>query len=152
LEDKVRAGTEGFVFIELVVVISIIGILAAIAIPNFYSYRIRAFRADADTLAIPAQRKIEAFYGHVGRFPRDNREAGLLPGDKIKSNYVASLEVENGAIHLTFSQRAPAEIAGQIVSLRPSVLKTNRAAPILWLKQQDDDREMAGRDRTTLNR
>jgi len=147
-----RIRTGGFVLVELVVVITIIGILAAIAIPNFRTYRIRACRADAETMAMPAQRKVEEFYAHVGRFPQNNREAGLLPPDKIKSNYVGSLEVENGAIHVTFSDNAPGDLAGQIVSIRPSVLKSNSAAPILWLRQQEDDRELAGRDRSTLDR
>ena len=142
----------GFVLVELVVVIAIIGLLAAIAVPNFGVYRIRAYRADAETVAMPAQRKVEEFYAHVGRFPQNNREAGLLPPDKIKSNYVASLEVENGAIHVTFNDSAPADLAGHIVSIRPSVLKTNADAPILWFTHQVQDRELAGRDRTTLNR
>ena len=145
-----RIKTGGFVLVELVVVITIIGILAAIAVPNFRAYRIRAYRADAETMAMPAQRKVEEFYAHVGRFPQNNREAGLLPPDKIKSNYVGSLEVESGAIHVTFSDNAPGELAGHIVSIRPSVLNSNSAAPIVWLKHQADGRVLAGRDRTTL--
>lgn len=144
--------TGGFVFAELVLVISIIGILAAVATPMFGAYIMRAYKADAQTMAMPAQRKIEEFYAYVGRFPRNNREAGLLPPDKIKSNYVASLEVENGAVHIIFNSNAPADLAGQTLSYRPSVLKSNHSAPILWVTQQEHDREVAGRDRTTLNR
>ena len=47
--QKLRGNSQGFTLIELMIVIAIIGILAAIAIPNFISYRDKAFCSSAET-------------------------------------------------------------------------------------------------------
>ena len=47
--QKLRGNSKGFTLIELMIVIAIIGILAAIAIPNFISYRDKAYCSAAET-------------------------------------------------------------------------------------------------------
>ena len=143
----------GFTHIELVICISIIGILAAIAVPNFHSYQLRAYKVDIFTTALPAKQKIENFYAHRGRFPQNNREAGLLPADKIKTNYVSSLAVENGAIHVTFGARAPEGLRGHVLTIQPAVLQANSTAPIVWVHADGNvpqGRKLVGENRTTI--
>ena len=145
-----RSNRAGFVLIELIIVLVIIVILSAIAIPQLGSYQKRAYRADACTITMPVKEKIEAFFAVRGRFPANNRETGLLPSDKIKSNYVSSVWVEGGAIHITF--RPSIELSGHIFSIQPSILPANSAAPIVWVyggKDIPEGRKLIGNNRTT---
>jgi type IV pilus assembly protein PilA len=127
---------KGFTLIELMIVVSIIGILAAIAIPQFSTYRTRAYECEAASLFEGAKKNIIEFYEYRGVFPRDNAEAGLPSPENIKGKYVESLTVSNGTVDVKFYQdhRVRNEISGKIITFQPAVLTDNPTGPVLWLR------------------
>ena len=105
---------KGFTLIELMIVVAIIGILAAIAIPQYQDYTIRSKITEALNLAAPAKLAIAETYASNGVYPADNAEAGLAA--TISSKYVASLLVAGDTITITLRQ-IHANVDGQTITL-----------------------------------
>ena len=93
---------QGFTLIELMIVIAILGILMAIAIPAYQDYTVRAKVSEGMNVASSAKLAVAETYSATGKFPTTNAEAGL--SDDIKGNNVASVEVEaDGLITVTYT-------------------------------------------------
>lgn len=120
---------RGFTLIELTTVVGIIAILAAIAIPQFAAYRERAYTAEGYVLGGDIRRDIQEFYDHTGRFPKDNREAGLPEPEHLRGKVVERLAVRNGAFDITFGSQSKYHI----LTARPALPKENATAPIVWV-------------------
>jgi type IV pilus assembly protein PilA len=86
---------KGFTLIELMIVVAIIGILAAIAIPQYQDYTVRSKITEALNLAAPAKLAIAETYASNGTWPTTNALAGLPA--TISSKYVTSIVVSGGA-------------------------------------------------------
>jgi type IV pilus assembly protein PilA len=135
-EQKMRR-QHGFTLVELMVVIAIIGILAAIAIPNFISYRTRAYASEALVIGDSVRKDIIDYYDHTGVFPADNAAAGLPEPEAIRGKYVKSLTVKKGEIHIAFDDSARREFKDKFLLLKPEANTDNPSGPIRWSREDN---------------
>ncbi|ENW7260835.1 prepilin-type N-terminal cleavage/methylation domain-containing protein, partial [Neisseria gonorrhoeae] len=116
---------KGFTLIELMIVIAIVGILAAVALPAYQDYTARAQVSEAILLAEGQKSAVTGYYLNHGIWPKNNASAGVAssPTD-IKGKYVKEVEVKNGVVTATMaSSNVNKEIQGKKLSL--------------WAKRQD---------------
>ncbi|HHA3960279.1 TPA: pilin [Neisseria gonorrhoeae] len=90
---------KGFTLIELMIVIAIVGILAAVALPAYQDYTARAQVSEAILLAEGQKSAVTEYYLNHGIWPENNDKAGVAssPTD-IKGKYVQKVEVNNGVV------------------------------------------------------
>jgi type IV pilus assembly protein PilA len=111
---------QGFTLIELMIVVAIIGILAAIAIPAYQDYTIRAQVSEGLSLSGGAKAAVSEFRMDSGEWPTDNEAAGLStnPTD-ITGKYVTQLAVSQGIISVTYGDEAHTLIDEDILVMSP---------------------------------
>lgn len=124
---------NGFTLIELMIVVSIIGILAAVALPAYQSYTLRAHVAEPLTYAGNIRQPITKFYVDNLSFPRNNNEARLPAPDKLISNKIANVDVVDGAFHILLGNNVPKPLQGKYLTFRPAVVNGSPISPISWL-------------------
>ena len=84
---------QGFTLIELMIVVAIIGILAAIAIPQYAEYTNRAKVSEGLQLAAGAKTAVAEYYSSPGHWPTDNAQAGSPRPTTSAGNNVTSVTV-----------------------------------------------------------
>ncbi|MFC5438078.1 pilin [Rhodanobacter umsongensis] len=109
---------KGFTLIELMIVVAIIAILAAIAIPAYQDYLIRTQVSEGAVLADGAKTAIGEFYSNRGVFPTNNASAGLAKDSSISGQYVSKVAVTAGLITATYGGPK----ANKAISTAPSTL------------------------------
>lgn len=99
--ENVMNAQKGFTLIELMIVVAIIGILAAVAIPAYQDYTKRAKMSEVIGFAASAKTAVAEAFQSTGTLPANNQAAGLdTTAANIKSTYVESVTVTDGAIAL----------------------------------------------------
>lgn len=112
---------HGFTLIELMIVVAIIGILAAIAIPAYQNYTIRSQIAEGLALSGPVKNALVAYHGDNGAFPLNNADAALETSDNYAGNYVDSISVNGADIAIQYGNKANDAIDGETVILTATV-------------------------------
>ena len=122
------ATQKGFTLIELMIVVAIIGILAAIAIPAYQDYTIRSQVTEGLNLSGEVETGAAEYYANDGSWPTALSQAGIPSAPTGK--YVSSVNVVTGSIQVTYGNQANAKIAAGTLSIVP-YLDTNM--DVVWV-------------------
>jgi type IV pilus assembly protein PilA len=109
---------KGFTLIELMIVVAIIGILAAIAIPAYQDYTIRSQVTEGLSLAADLKAAVAEEVANSGSWPATEVALGIAEDTKV-GKYVSDVDITNGTIDITYGRDANAAIAAEILSLKP---------------------------------
>lgn len=124
-----KPSQHGFTLIELMIVVAIIAILAAIAVSQYQDYAIRAQIVEGASLADGAKSSIAEYMQNYGRFAAANVSYGLANPTDIRGRYVVELDAAGGIIDIEFGNQAHANIQGGHLLFSP----ITHAGSIEWV-------------------
>ncbi len=135
---------KGFTLIELMIVIAIVGILAAVALPAYQDYTARAQVSEAILLAEGQKSAVTEYYLNHGIWPKNNTSAGVATSADIKGKYVEKVEVKNGVVT---AQMASSNVNKEIQGKKLSLWAKRQNGSVKWFCGQPVERN----DTTTTN-
>ena len=121
LHRTAGTGGAGAIIAVAFIGIAVIGILAAIAIPAYQDYTIRAQVSEGLNLSGGAKAAVTEYIQDRGIFPANNLWAGLAPANEIQGLYVSRVMVEDGEIIVTYGNNAHSSIQGRSIIIVPTV-------------------------------
>ncbi|HGN6262112.1 TPA: pilin, partial [Neisseria gonorrhoeae] len=135
---------KGFTLIELMIVIAIVGILAAVALPAYQDYTARAQVSEAILLAEGQKSAVTEYYLNHGEWPENNASAGVAssPTD-IKGKYVKEVEVKNGVVTAKMN---PSGVNKEIQGKRLSLWAKRENGSVKWFCGQPVQRGAGAKD------
>jgi type IV pilus assembly protein PilA len=124
---------KGFTLIELMIVVAIIGILAAIAIPAYQDYTIRSQVSEGLTLAGAAKAAVAESFSQTGEAPVNRTVAGMSPNaNDTQGKYVTALNVASGTITITYGNEANSKITGSGTNTLSLTPYESNDASVIW--------------------
>ncbi|HGT8622564.1 TPA: pilin, partial [Neisseria gonorrhoeae] len=120
---------KGFTLIELMIVIAIVGILAAVALPAYQDYTARAQVSEAILLAEGQKSAVTEYYLNNGEWPENNTSAGVASSSSIKGKYVKSVTVAKGVVT---AQMNPSGVNKEIQGKRLSLWGRRENGSVKW--------------------
>ncbi|HEZ4624270.1 TPA: pilin [Neisseria meningitidis] len=134
---------KGFTLIELMIVIAIVGILAAVALPAYQDYTARAQVSEAILLAEGQKSAVTEYYLNHGEWPGNNSSAGVASASDIKGKYVKSVEVKNGVVT---AQMASSNVNNEIKDKKLSLWAKRQNGSVKWFCGQPVTRDANNAD------
>ena len=114
--------SQGFTLVELMIVIAIIGILAALAIPAYQDYTIRAQVQEGLALSVQTRNAVTEAYMASGSGPESREQAGLSANAAdTQGRYVASVDIVDSEVIITFGNEANRIIRDKMLYMTPYV-------------------------------
>lgn len=123
----------GFSLLELLVVLVMIAILATMAVPAIVSPMARDQVRESLELVGQLKSGVKLYQQTMDVMPADNKEAGIPLPDKLIGNYVKSVELENGAFHIAFGNKAVSLLEGKVLSVRAVSVQGSPESPVAWV-------------------
>jgi type IV pilus assembly protein PilA len=148
-----RGRSSGFTWIEILAVVTVVAILALMAIPAMQDSALKRQVKEGMALADVAKTGVQVFWSTAGEMPGNNDAAGIPPRHKIVGALVKEVNVDAGAVTLTFGNNASKPLEGKRLTLRPAVVPGELVVPIAWLCAQvptPKGMEVRGRDETDI--
>ena len=124
-----RTTESAFTLVELMVVVAIVGTLAALAIPAYQDYTIRAQVAEGLQLASGAKAAMEEYYAENGDWPAHNAAAGIPGQHDIFGKYTEHVSVKDNTIEVKFEYDAHEAIHNKKIDL----IATDNDGSISWI-------------------
>jgi type IV pilus assembly protein PilA len=137
-----KATQKGFTLIELMIVVAIIGILAAVAIPAYQGYIARSQMAEALSLADGLKTSVAESYGQTNTCPV-NASAGnastygiplntSISGQYVKQVDAAGTASAAGGCTITATMQPTPQVSGKIAGLQLALLMTDNTGSLSW--------------------
>ena len=101
--------------------VPVIGIIAAISIPAYQDYTVRAQITEGLNISGEAKAAVSDYYLDTNRLPPDNAAAGLGPATEIQGKYVSSVQISVGEVVVTYGNDSNQMIQGQVLVMRPDI-------------------------------
>lgn len=145
--------SQGFSLVEIMVVLVIIAVLCTLALPNPSAALARSQVGESLALIDDFKILAVAHYKLAGEFPSDNKKLGIPKAELLVGNFVTRIDLEKGAFHIYFGNKAGPAIKDKILSIRPVVVKGSPESPTSWVcgySAVPENMEAVGENKTSI--